>query len=78
MIATIFMPNSCNIKRYWQMHISNKIKITQNGKKRLQPTVLCHVDEHIDIVLISSHVSLFDQPLDLLLNHLLGWKKHVL
>ena len=39
---------------------------------------LRHVDEHVDVVLVAAHVLVLDQPLDLLLDHLLGGKKHVL
>ena len=37
-----------------------------------------HVDEQVDIVLVSLHVLVFYQPLDLLLDELLTRQKHVL
>ena len=39
---------------------------------------LRHVDEHVDVVLVALHVLVLDEPLDLLLDHLLGGEEHVL
>ena len=36
-----------------------------------------HVDEQVDIVLVSLHVLVFYQPLDLLFDHLFGGQEHV-
>lgn len=40
--------------------------------------LLRHVDEHVDVVFVSPHVLVLDQPLDLLLDHLLRGQEHVL
>ena len=37
-----------------------------------------HVDEQVDIVLVSLHVLVLYQPLDLLFDHLFGGQEHVL
>lgn len=37
-----------------------------------------HINEGVDVVVIPPHVLLFDQPLQLLLDHLLRGQKHVL
>ena len=40
--------------------------------------VSCHINKLVDIVFIAAHVSVLNQPLDLLFNHLLRRQKHVL
>lgn len=37
-----------------------------------------HVDELVDALLVPAHVLVLNEPLDLLLDHLLGRQKHVL
>lgn len=39
---------------------------------------LGHVYKHIDVIVISLQVLVFDEPLDLLFDELLGRQKHVL
>lgn len=39
--------------------------------------VLSHVDESVDVVVIPLHVLVFDQPLQLLLNHFFRGQEHV-
>ena len=39
--------------------------------------MLCQVDKEVDVVVVSSHVLVLYQPLDLLFNHLLRRQKHV-
>ena len=39
---------------------------------------LCKVDECVSIVLVSLHVTVLNEPLNLLLDHLLGRNEHVL
>lgn len=38
---------------------------------------LSHVDESVDVVVVPLHVFMFDQPLELLLDHLLRWQEHI-
>jgi len=40
--------------------------------------VSCHINKLVDIVLVAAHVSVFNQPLNLFLDHLLRRQKHVL
>lgn len=40
--------------------------------------VLGHVYKHIYVIVIPSHVLVFDQPFQLLFDHLFRWQKHIL
>lgn len=40
--------------------------------------ISCHVDELVDVIIISLHVLVLDEPFDLFLDQLLGRQKHVL
>lgn len=39
---------------------------------------LGHIDEHVNVVVITSHILVLDKPLELLLDHLLRRQKHIL
>ena len=40
--------------------------------------LLSHVDEEVDVVLVPLQVLVLNEPLNLLLDHLLGWQELVL
>ena len=44
----------------------------------IRDLVLRHVDECIDVVVVSANVLVFDQPLDLFFYHLFTRQKHIL
>lgn len=39
---------------------------------------LGHINKHINVIVIPSHVFVFDQPFQLLFYHLFRWQKHIL
>lgn len=53
-------------------NLINRANVLLNYSKTASPaTSLRHVDEGVDVVVVSSHILVLDQPLELLLDHFL-------
>jgi len=71
---------SSNFQRPFLNTLSSFAQRSDDVHKQWQDEVSSfssHVDEQVDIVLVSLHVLVFYQPLDLLFDHLFGGQEHV-